>query len=74
MLARQIREHRDTFASWPTSAAVYLPGGEPPRVGDRLVQTDLGASLQYLSDEERAKGGGDRNAGLRAAHDALLPG
>ena len=63
MLAHRIHEHRDTFASWPTSAAVYLPRGEPPRVGDRLVQRDLATSLQYLADEERAKGRGDRRRG-----------
>ena len=74
MLAHQLREHRDALASWPTSAAVYLPGGEAPRVGARLVQTDLAASLQYLADEERAKAGGDRHAGLAAARDAFYRG
>ena len=74
MLAHRIHEHRDTFAAWPTSAAVYLPRGAPPRVGDRLVQTDLAASLQYLADEERANGSGDRAAGLEAARDAFYRG
>ena len=74
MLAHLIGEHRDTYAAWPTTAAVFLPGGEPPRVGDLFVQTDLAASLQYLADEERAKGGGDRQAGLRAVRDAFYRG
>ncbi len=74
IMAHLIREHRDTYADWPTSAAIFLPGGEPPRVGDRFVQRDLAASLQYLVDEERAKGGGDRLAGLRAAREAFYRG
>ena len=32
----------------PAAAAIFLPGGQPPRVGDRLVQADLAASLELL--------------------------
>src|SRR5215475_10220393 len=42
---------------WPSSAAVYLPGGKVPRAGDVFRQTDLGASLQYMIDEEKAAAG-----------------
>lgn len=74
ILAHLIRENRDNYARWPTSAEVFLPGGDPPRVGDLFVQSDLAGSLQYLADEERAKGGGNRLAGLRAARDAFYRG
>lgn len=32
----------------PAAAAIFLPGGQPPRVGHRLVQADLAASLELL--------------------------
>ena len=56
--------------SW---AEVYLPGGQPPRVGDRFVQRDLAGTLQYMADCE-AKTAGDRETGLVAARDAFYRG
>ncbi|HWI71628.1 MAG TPA: gamma-glutamyltransferase, partial [Baekduia sp.] len=54
------------YARWPSNAAIYLPGGRPPRVGERFVQTDLAATLQSMADAE-AVAPGDRVAGLEAA-------
>ena len=34
---------------WPQSAAIYLANGEPPPVGTRLVQADLGATLERVA-------------------------
>jgi gamma-glutamyltranspeptidase/glutathione hydrolase len=34
---------------WPQSAAIFLEGGEPRRVGTRLVQADLAATLQRVA-------------------------
>jgi gamma-glutamyltranspeptidase/glutathione hydrolase len=42
-------EAADVLARYPTSAAVYLPGGRPPAEGDILVQRDLGASLRLVA-------------------------
>jgi gamma-glutamyltranspeptidase / glutathione hydrolase len=42
--------------------------------GERFVQADLGRSLQYMVDEERAAAKGGRNAGLQAARDAFYRG
>lgn len=75
LLANALAKAATQFARWPSSAAVYLPGGRPPMPGERFVQADLGRSLQYMVDQERtaaAKGG--RNAGLLAAHDAFYRG
>ena len=36
------------LAQDPAAAAIFLPGGQPPRVGYRLVQADLAASLELL--------------------------
>jgi gamma-glutamyltranspeptidase/glutathione hydrolase len=65
---------QDEIRTWPTTAAIFLPGGQPPRVGTTFVQADLGRSLQYLVDQERASAVKGRVAGLRAAHDAFYRG
>ena len=59
------------FSRWPSTAAVYMPGGRLPRIGEIFVQADLAASLQYLADEEAANAGKGRKAGLQAARDAF---
>ena len=60
--------------AWPTTAAIFLPDGQPPRVGATFRQTDLARSLQYMADQERAHAGAGRLDGLRAAHDAFYRG
>ncbi len=69
-----IAEHEDSYRRWPSSAAVYLPKGRPPNVGERFVQADLAASLQYMADEEAAHKSKGRAAGLKAARDAFYKG
>ena len=34
---------------WPESARIFLRGGEPFKVGERLVQSDLGTTLQRIA-------------------------
>jgi gamma-glutamyltranspeptidase/glutathione hydrolase len=74
LMAASLRRHADRHAGWPSSAAVYLPGGRPPEAGDIFRQTDLAASLQYMADEEKAASGRGRDAGLAAARDAFYRG
>lgn len=38
------------FRKDPASAAIFLKGGEPYQVGDRLVQKDLARTLKAISD------------------------
>jgi gamma-glutamyltranspeptidase/glutathione hydrolase len=72
--AGQIRANVESYRRWSSTAAIYLPGGQPPQPGDLFRQTDLGRTLQYMVDEEtRAKGRG-REAGLQAARDAFYKG
>src|SRR2546426_7708144 len=52
-LAAAIERLSDRLHRWPTSAAVFLPNGRPPRVGEILVQRDLGALFRRLSAIER---------------------
>jgi gamma-glutamyltranspeptidase / glutathione hydrolase len=69
-----IAAEQDRIRAWPTTAAIFLPGGAPPPVGSTFVQADLARSLQYLADEERAHADGNRLRGLRAARDAFYRG
>ena len=63
----------DSYQRWPSNAAIYLPNGEPPQVGELFVQADLGRTIQYMIDEETVAKG-DRLAGLQAARDAFYRG
>jgi len=60
-------------AQWPGSAALYLPGNEPPREGAPLQNPALANTFQYLADAER-KAGGNRGSALRAAFHAFYQG
>lgn len=72
--ANLLETFADTLAQWPSSAAIYLPDGAPPKVGDVFRQSDLAATLQYMADCEAAAAGGGRVAGLNAARDAFYRG
>jgi len=70
-----VNDSIDEYRSFPTNAAVYLPGDKVPAVGERFVQSDLANTIQYMIDEERrALVSGDRQAGLKAARDAFYRG
>jgi len=72
--AEQIQRNAGEYRDWPQNAAVYLPGGQPPRAGDLFVQKDLAGTLQFLADQERAAARQGREAGLQAARDAFYAG
>ncbi|MBV8888376.1 MAG: gamma-glutamyltransferase family protein [Alphaproteobacteria bacterium] len=78
LMAASLDKQAERLCGWPSSAAVFLPGGRPPAAGEVFRQTDLAASLQYMADEERAaagKGNGrGREAGLETARDAFYRG
>ena len=61
-------------AEWPSSAAVLLPGGEVPAIGDLLIQKDFARTLRRLVDAEAAAASGGRAAGLQAASDLFYRG
>lgn len=75
LMAEIIADHADDYRRWPQNADIYLPGGEPPKTGDILVQSDLANTLSYMIAEERAAAGrSGREAGLAAARDAFYKG
>ncbi len=74
LMADSLRRHEPDHCAWPSSAAIFLPNGRVPEVGEVFRQTDLAASLQYMADEEQAAAGRGRDAGLEAARDAFYRG
>ncbi|MBI3708041.1 MAG: gamma-glutamyltransferase family protein [Proteobacteria bacterium] len=69
-----IKTHVADYRRWPSSAAVYLPGGRPPDPGEIFVQSDLARSLRYMADQERAAATKGRLEGLEAARAAFYRG
>jgi gamma-glutamyltranspeptidase/glutathione hydrolase len=45
-----IEHAADRLGLFPASAAVYLPGGEPPEVGSTFRQPDLARTLQTIAE------------------------
>lgn len=68
-----VRQYADDYRHWPDNTAAWLPGGEVPALGTRFVQADLGATLQFMCDEESAAGD-DRAAGFEAVRKAFYRG
>jgi gamma-glutamyltranspeptidase/glutathione hydrolase len=74
VLARNIAKNEAGYRRWEYNAAIFLPGGALPRVGQKFVQSDLAKSLRYMIEQERAVASRGRDAGLQAAHDAFYRG
>lgn len=73
LLAETIETHAADYARWPSNAAIYLPGGSVPKIGDLFVQSDLAGTLQFMAAEE-ASAGGSRSDGLQAARRSFYEG
>ncbi|WP_199732017.1 gamma-glutamyltransferase family protein [Cellulomonas triticagri] len=72
--ARTIATVERLFAEhWPTSAAVYLPGGSAPAAGARFTNPDLAATYTRVL-AEAAAAGSDRLAQIEAARRAFYEG
>ena len=74
LMAASLKRHEADHRAWPSTAAIFLPNGKPPEIGEVFRQTDLAASIQYMADEERASASRGREAGLEAARDAFYRG
>jgi gamma-glutamyltranspeptidase/glutathione hydrolase len=59
---------------WPSSSAVFLPGGRLPEVGKRFLQPELARTFTRLVGAERASSSPGREAGIRAARDLFYRG
>ncbi len=68
-----IGSHAERFRSeWPSSAAKFLPGGEPPPVGSIWRQPELAGTFRKLIEAEAT--GADRAGGLAAARERFYRG
>ena len=73
-LARAIAMLEERLRQWPSSAAVFLPKGRPPFVGELLVQGDLARLFRRLVEIEKANLSKGRAAAIMAARDAIYTG
>jgi gamma-glutamyltranspeptidase/glutathione hydrolase len=73
-LARAIDAMASRLREWPASARVYLANGRPPRVGEILVQRELGSLFRRLIDVERGAAHRGREAAIMAARDDVYGG
>jgi len=74
-LAGALGRYRERFvAEWPSSADVFLDGGDAPLVGWRLRQPAWAATFRRIVDASVRVGRSDREAGLRAGRDAFYRG
>lgn len=74
-MRRSIVQHEARFrAEWPTSAALFLPGGQVPDLGDTWRNPDLARTFERLIEAERAARGRGRHEALRAARDTFYRG
>ena len=64
----------DGDGRWPSTAAVFFPGGRRPDVGDILMQKDLARTFRRLIEVERDHAGQGREAALQAARDFFYKG
>lgn len=74
VMATFLQEKVEDYRRWPQNTAIYHRDGEPLREGDRLVQTDLSRTIQFMVDQEKAASTNGRDAGLIAARDAFYRG
>ncbi len=49
--ANSLPRAKERLARWPSSAAIFLNGGEPPQAGDRLIQFDLADTLRAIAQD-----------------------
>jgi gamma-glutamyltranspeptidase / glutathione hydrolase len=73
-LATAIRTAPETYRRYPGNAAVFLPNGRPPAVGEMFYQKDLAATLRQLVAVEEAHRSQGREGALQAARDVVYRG
>jgi len=71
--AYQMGTNADKYRRWPSSTSLYLRDNRALRMGEVLVQRELGETLRRMARAE-AKAGGSRETGIRAARDEFYRG
>ena len=73
-MARSIKTFLEGYRRHPTNRAIYLRGGEPPQVGDVVVQRDLAGTLRALCEAEGLARARTRVQGIDAVRDYFYRG
>jgi gamma-glutamyltranspeptidase/glutathione hydrolase len=75
-LAADIARSARNLSRYPTTAKIFLPGGQPIKAGELLKNPDYANTLRKLVEaEQQAKAkGASREAGIRAAFDRFYKG
>ncbi len=76
LLAQSIARGVKNLSRYPTTAAIFMPGGKALEAGDLLKNPDYAATLRKLVEAEaqaKAKGA-TREAAIRAAYDRFYKG
>lgn len=76
LLAGSIARGRGNLSRHPTTAALFLPGGEPIKAGELFRNPDYAATMRKLVEaERRARArGASRSAAIQAAFDRFYKG
>jgi gamma-glutamyltranspeptidase/glutathione hydrolase len=73
-LVSAIKASPAVYTRWPSNAAVFMPQGRPPEIGEMFFQHDLAATLERIirvEDTQRHRG---RVEALHAARDYIYRG
>jgi gamma-glutamyltranspeptidase / glutathione hydrolase len=73
-LATAVRTAPETYRRYAGNAAVFLPNGRPPVVGEMFYQKDLAATLRQLVAVEETHRSQGREQALQAARDVVYKG
>lgn len=74
LMSMRITRAAHQLQAWPSTAAVFLPGGRPPRPGERFRQTEAASTLERMAAAEARACVRGRDAGLQAARDEFYRG
>src|SRR5579864_4299914 len=73
-MRRALVQHEARLREWPTSAALFLPDGRIPELGDTWKNPDLARTFERLIEAERGARSRGRHEALRAARDCFYRG
>jgi gamma-glutamyltranspeptidase/glutathione hydrolase len=74
LMSQFVGDNASTFKRWPSNEKLFFRKGKVIKPGQPFVQPDLGRTLQYMIDQEKAGRRKGRKAGIRAARDAFYKG